>query len=75
MRTTIYQIRQTGKKDKIGEIKYNVYEYIKAGELDIRIHGKNIFLTSYSKVSDESFNIFWQLEFEMSERSAVPFRH
>ena len=75
MRTTIYQRRQTGKKVKIGEIKYNVYEFIKAGELDIRINGKNTLLTSYSKVSDESFNMFWQLEFKIRERSAVPFHH
>ena len=37
--------RQTGKKVEIGEIRYNVYNFIKAEDFDIRIKAKNTFLT------------------------------
>ena len=40
---TIYQKGYTGKNFKIGEIKHNVYNYIKAEEFDIKINGKNTF--------------------------------
>ena len=57
--TAIYQKRQTGKRVYIRDIKYNVYNFIKAEEYDIKTIGKEkSFLTYCTNIFEEGIDMF-----------------